>query len=315
MVPRRRDATVNAPAIRRHAVVPSRGDNDDPRVDGAVHRLAQGIVPVGLQHGRAERQVDDADVVLTLVIDRPVDGFDHIARHTRPVVSKHPQAHDVRARRNAAIRRRLRRPTRAPGDRRRHVRAVAIPVHAVAAGKVHRRDHPVPERHVPRVHTRVDHRHANTRAVQRREPAGAFPDLIGADRLRCHIRRRTDGRVGRDVLLRPIVLDRRQLPPRDPQHCTAPQVTLDPHVVARGQRLDLGLRAAHDDVHTGRARRHVLRQVGAEPRAAPLLGGSVLGQHERQRDDRGGGEGAAKEGAVNHGWAPVSKVFFEGLSR
>ena len=48
-------------------------------------------------------------------------------------------------------------------------------------------DHAVPQRVVPRVDARVDHRHADARARQRRQVAFARPHLIGADALRRHV--------------------------------------------------------------------------------------------------------------------------------
>ena len=39
------------------------------------------------------------------VLDRPVDRLDHVARRPRPVVAEHAQVDEIRARRDAAVRR------------------------------------------------------------------------------------------------------------------------------------------------------------------------------------------------------------------
>ena len=90
------------------------------------------------------------------------------------------------------------------------------------------------------------------------------PHLIGADGHGRHISRRPHRGVGGDVLLAAVRLNRLELTAGDLQHRTAPQLPLDPHVVARGQCLDLGLGAVDDDVHATGSRRDVLGEIGAE---------------------------------------------------
>ena len=73
------------------------------------------IVPVRLQHRRADREVDHADVVLRPVLDRPVDRLDDAAHRARAFVVEHAQVHEKGAgghSLNVTRVRRLRRPGR-----------------------------------------------------------------------------------------------------------------------------------------------------------------------------------------------------------
>ena len=119
----------------RLPVIARRRHHQHPRPRRPLDRLAQRIVPERLQHRRAERQVDDPDVVLLLVVDRPVDRLDHVAHRPGPIVAERPQVDEIRAVGDAARARCARRLAR---DDRRDVRPVAVAVHAVAAGEVHR---------------------------------------------------------------------------------------------------------------------------------------------------------------------------------
>ena len=80
------------------------------------------------------------------------------------------------------------------------MRAVAVPIDAVAAGEVDARHHRRREGRMRQGHARVDHRHAHTGAGQRRQLADAGPHLVGADRLPRHVARRPHRRVRRQVL-------------------------------------------------------------------------------------------------------------------
>ena len=84
-------------------MLPAAATTTSPRRDRALHRLAQRIVAVGFEHRVPERQVDDADPVLRLVRDHPVDGVDHVARVARAVRAEHAQADDVRPGRDAGV--------------------------------------------------------------------------------------------------------------------------------------------------------------------------------------------------------------------
>ena len=139
-VARRRDAAIHRFPVHRAPEIAGRGDDRDPRLHCALHRLAHRIVAIGLQHRRAQRQVDHANLVLMLVRNRPVDRLNHIARHARPIVPQHAEVHELRARRDAPIRLRLGEHAALAGHDARHVRAVPEAVHAVAADEVPGRD-------------------------------------------------------------------------------------------------------------------------------------------------------------------------------
>ena len=135
-VARRGDAAIQRLALGSAPVIACRDHHGDAGADGALHRLAHRIVAIGLQHRRAQRQVDHANLVLMLVRNHPVDGLNHITRHARPIVPQHAEVHELRARRDAAIRLRLGEHAALAGHDARHVRAVPEAVHAVAADEV-----------------------------------------------------------------------------------------------------------------------------------------------------------------------------------
>ena len=87
----RRDAAQDACSVRLLSEIPRGGDDEYPGAHRTLHRRAYRIVAIRLIHRPAERQVDDADVVLLLVLNRPVDGLDDIARRARTVVAEHAQ--------------------------------------------------------------------------------------------------------------------------------------------------------------------------------------------------------------------------------
>src|SRR5204862_315646 len=67
-VPGRNDPGPHGRAVRQPPESPRRRHLRNPRPHGALHRLAHRIVPIRLQVRRAQRQVDHADVVVSLVI-------------------------------------------------------------------------------------------------------------------------------------------------------------------------------------------------------------------------------------------------------
>ena len=81
---RRHVAGADDPAEHRLAVlrlpeIARRGDDDEAGIDGALGRPGQRIGLVRLEHGLAEREIDDPDPVLRLVGDRKIDGVDDVA--------------------------------------------------------------------------------------------------------------------------------------------------------------------------------------------------------------------------------------------
>ena len=84
-------------AVRRHSVVSRGRDNDDAGGVRAADRLAQRIGRAGFGDRVAERQVDDADVVVGAVSDRPVDAGDHVAREAAAIAAEHANVDQLRA--------------------------------------------------------------------------------------------------------------------------------------------------------------------------------------------------------------------------
>ena len=88
-------------AVRRLAKVPRRCHDDDPGADRTLHSLAQRIQPPRLHYGRAQREVDDADVVLEPIRNHPVDAGDHVAGPPLALRVQHSDIDKHRARRDA----------------------------------------------------------------------------------------------------------------------------------------------------------------------------------------------------------------------
>ena len=61
------------------ADVAGRGDHDDAGIDGPLGGQGERVGVVGLEHARAERHVDDADVVSGAIGHRPVERLDDVA--------------------------------------------------------------------------------------------------------------------------------------------------------------------------------------------------------------------------------------------
>ena len=266
-VGRRRDAAIHNLPVLGLAEIPGRRHDDNADPDRALDGLAQRIVAERLQHGPPERQVDDADVELPPVRDRPVDCLDHIARIPRPIVVKRAQVDEVRPRRDALVLARVERASDLAGDDRRHVRAVPVEVSTAASREVHRRDHPIPQRAVPRVDARVDDGDANPRARERRQVAHAGPHLIGANTLGRHVGCRSQANVAGQMIDRVVRLQRGQLAGRHAQNAAAPQVAPDRQVVPGGERVNRRFVAVDDDVDGLRAGGEMVREVGAQTRA------------------------------------------------
>ena len=159
------------PAVRRLPVIARRRHHDDAGAHRALHRLAQRIVAVRLQHRRAERQVDDPDVVFRAGARSPSRSpRSRLLAVPDPSSPSTRRLSEIRARRDAAIVARVGRPARLPGDDRRHVRAVAEPIDAVAAGEVLASRSTRPLSALCRgVDPRIDHRHRD--AAARSAPA------------------------------------------------------------------------------------------------------------------------------------------------
>ena len=78
-IARRGDPAVLRLAVSVLAEVAGGGDDDDAGVDGALGGERQRVGLERLGDRRADRQVDDADVVGALVRDRPVERRDDVA--------------------------------------------------------------------------------------------------------------------------------------------------------------------------------------------------------------------------------------------
>ena len=316
-VRRRRNPAHHGLAVLRPAVIPRRDDDHQPRARRALDGLAQRIVAIRLQHRRAHRQVDDPHVEVVAVRDRPVDRLDHVADVARPGVAQHPQVQQIRARRHAAVILRVDRRARLAGDDRRHVRAVAVVILAVAAGEILREQHaPALERGVLRVDPRIDHRHGDPLARLRPHIRRSRPHLIGADALqigRGH--RRLNPDVARQMILRVVAPHRVELTGVHQEHPAARHVLRDLQVVALRQAVNLRLRPVDNDADALGAGRQVIGQVGAEPRVVRTRGrrrGSA--EHERGRGKRRGDQSREGTGrrAVNdvgdHAFFPAKDV-------
>ena len=79
------------------------GDHDDAGVPGLLDRRVQRIGLVGLGRGRGQRQVDHADAVLGLVVDRELDPGDHVEDGGVAVVVGDLDRDQVRPRRDAHV--------------------------------------------------------------------------------------------------------------------------------------------------------------------------------------------------------------------
>ena len=82
--------------------VAGRRHDDDARVDHALGRERQRVGDVRLGDRRANREVDDADVVGGPVRDDPVERRDHVADVAAAAIVEDLQADQVRRRGDAA---------------------------------------------------------------------------------------------------------------------------------------------------------------------------------------------------------------------
>ena len=113
-------------AVRLLAKVAGGRDNDDAGVDRALGGQRQRIGQVRLGHLRANREVDDADVVRDAVRNRPLEGSNDVADDAAAILIEHLQADDVGRRSDAgagAVR-----VIAVAGDDARHVRAMPVVV-------------------------------------------------------------------------------------------------------------------------------------------------------------------------------------------
>src|SRR5438270_332676 len=85
------------------AVVARGGDDDDAGEHGALDGDAERVFVERLAHGRAEAQVDDADVVALLVGDGPVNRGYRRARRTRAAIVEHLEVYEARFGRDADV--------------------------------------------------------------------------------------------------------------------------------------------------------------------------------------------------------------------
>ena len=122
----RRDAAVLGLPQRVPAEVPGSCHDDDARVHRALGGLGQRVGVVRFGDPRADRQIDDADVVGLPVRDRPFERGNHVADDAAAGPVEHLQPDQVRIGRDAGAR-----PGRVEpvaGEDTRHMRAVAVVV-------------------------------------------------------------------------------------------------------------------------------------------------------------------------------------------
>ena len=266
-------AAHNRPAVLRLAQIAGRRDHHEPRVDRALHRLAERVFAVGFEDGVPEREVDDPELILRLVRDGPVDGVDDVAGLALTVRAEHPEADDVRLGRDAGVG-----PLIMPCDDARDVRAVpeAIAAQPRPAREVHARDDPAAERGV-RGDAGVDDRDADAASPeavscgrgQVQATRGAAPDLRRAGRLVRDRHHAADGHVPRQVGDVRVFAERDQLAAGDLEHSAPADALPDMRPVARRKRLYLGGRSRNDDAggfvgSCGDA----VSQIAREPRPA-----------------------------------------------
>ena len=104
-VARRRDgAVLHLAGDGVLAEVAGRGHDDDARVDDALGRERQRVGLVRLRDRRANREVDDADVVGVAVRDDPVERRDDVADVAAAMIVEDLQADQVRRRGHAGAR-------------------------------------------------------------------------------------------------------------------------------------------------------------------------------------------------------------------
>ena len=292
--PRRRHAPIHQLAVLGLTVVARRRHHHQPRTHRPLHRLADRIVPVTLRRRRAQRQVQYPDAERLPVLDREVDGLDHVARPAAAVRVQHLQVDQVRRRRHPALRalhRRLEAPRR---DDARDVRAVAVEVGAgpVGVGEVDIRHHAVLERRVVR-DAAVDNRHADAAAIHRPERLDrARPRRLRPRERRRHRHVRVHGRIARERVDFNVLRERVQPGPVNAEHRARRQHFLDAEAMTTREALDPVGRARHDHVDRGgRTRVEMTAEIGRHPRA---MRSRVHRRDQRNRQQRGGnGNGGA----------------------
>ena len=226
-----------------------------------------------------ERQVHDPQGIQLPVLDRPVDGGNHVAGLARALAIEHAQRNDVRVGRDA-LRAAL------AGDDARQVRAVpegiAAPRHA---------RHEVDARHDAaaqvgmRRHARVDERNAHQPAGHRADAAQARTHLVGAHGFGGHHRRGRDhivvgngGHVG-------VGRERGELLARGGEHGGAVEALADRHAMAAGDAVELSVGPGHDNRGEARSVLHEVIDVRRETRAM-----RTCGRELREQDDGDEGE-------------------------
>ena len=136
---------LDAPTVRTHGALPGRddravlrltggvlalvagsGDDHHSGVDDALGRERQRVGPVRLAHRRADRHVHDADVVLSVMREHPVERRDDVADRALAVGVENLEGDDARVGRDAGLL--AVGIVSVAGDDARHVRAVAVVV-------------------------------------------------------------------------------------------------------------------------------------------------------------------------------------------
>ena len=79
------------------------GDDNDPGVAKAPDCLTQGIVPIRIDCGRADAQVDHADAINPAIGHDPVESGEHIGGCALPLRVQNPQINEFRVGSDARI--------------------------------------------------------------------------------------------------------------------------------------------------------------------------------------------------------------------
>src|SRR6185436_10971119 len=85
------------------AVVACGGDDNDPGVVKPPDCLTQGIVPIRIDCGRADAQVDHADAINPAIGHYPVESGEHIGGCALPLRVEYPQVNEFRVGSDARI--------------------------------------------------------------------------------------------------------------------------------------------------------------------------------------------------------------------
>ena len=298
--------------VRGGAAVAGGGDDEDAVEVGGLDRGVERVGPVGLGDRRRQREVDDADVELVLVVDGELQAVDRVEDRPAALVVGRLDRDQVRARGDADVLAPGRVAEVAPGavagDDARDVRAVAVGVRGASSRPGsspprRRRATPRPRRRSPAsvaVDPGVDHRDADALAGRQR------PALRSEHRER--IRRSRYERI--EVAGRPNARDPRRMCPR-----------VDTDRARSGRRRASSLlrarRQPRGDAVDDRQRAGDLAAGGADDRSA-LGRRNAAAQLDDVRGAAGrrlGRDGERQKGEEQEGGAWVIKGWVEASAR